>query len=63
MFLFCFVQLSIGDIYVVARLNWLKRGDLDGIPDTIVDDFPLLSALVQSVMSEEKIVKYLESGP
>nr|ABR09271.1 glutathione S-transferase 1 [Laminaria digitata] len=56
-------KLSIGDIYVVARLNWLKRGALDGIPDTIVDDFPLLSALVQSVMSEEKIVKYLESGP
>eukprot|EP00904_Undaria_pinnatifida_P010385 jgi/Undpi1/6477/HiC_scaffold_20.g08956.m1 len=52
-------KLSIGDIAVVCRLNWLKTGALDGIPATIVDAYPLLSALVQRVMSEPKIVQYL----
>ena len=54
-------QLSIGDIAVVARLNWLKTGTLDGIPATIVDECPLLSALVDRVMAEPKIVAYLEA--
>lgn len=54
-------QISIGDIAVVARLNWLKEGSLDGIPATIVDDFPLLLALVDCVMSDPKVVAYTES--
>lgn len=52
------LQLSIGDIVVVARLNWLKTGSLDGIPATIVDGYPLLAALVESVMAEPRIVEY-----
>nr|UZD11055.1 glutathione s-transferase 5 [Macrocystis pyrifera] len=54
-------KLSIGDIYVVCRLNWLQKGVLDGIPATIVDEYPLLCALIKSVMSEPRIVKYVES--
>ncbi|CAM9587551.1 unnamed protein product [Sphacelaria rigidula] len=51
-------KLSIGDIAVVCRLVWMKKGVLDGIPATIVDDYPLLTSLVERVSSEPKIVAY-----
>ncbi|CAN0280229.1 unnamed protein product, partial [Hapterophycus canaliculatus] len=54
-------QLSIGDIAVVARLNWIKTGSLEGIPPTIVDGSPLLSSLVERVMAEPRIATYMES--
>ncbi|CAM9459718.1 unnamed protein product [Ascophyllum nodosum] len=56
-------KLSIGDIAVVARLNWLKDGTLEAVPTTIVDGYPLLSALVDRVMSEPRIVDYVEKLP
>ena len=59
MLVFC-LQLSIGDIAVVARLNWF-RNDLDGVPPTIVDGYPLLLSLIDRVMSEPKIVAYMEA--
>ena len=43
---------------MVARLNWLKDGTLEGIPTTVVDEYPLLSALVDRVMSEPRIAAY-----
>ena len=43
---------------MVARLNWLKDGTLEGIPTAIVDEYPLLSALVDRVMSEPRIAAY-----
>lgn len=57
------MQLSIGDIAVVARLNWIRGGSLDGIPTTIADSCPLLLSLVDRVMAEPKIVAYMESRP
>ena len=56
-------QLSTADIAVVARLNWLKDGTLEAVPTTIVDGYPLLSALVDRVMSEPRIVAYVEKLP
>ncbi|CAM9191170.1 unnamed protein product [Scytosiphon promiscuus] len=56
-------HLSIGDIAIVARLNWLKAGVLDGIPSTIVDGSPLLSSLVERVMAEPRIAAYMETRP
>ena len=53
-----FAQLSIGDIAVVARLSWLKEGSLEGIPTTIVDEYPLLCALLERVNAEPKIAAY-----
>lgn len=58
-----FAQLSIGDIAVVARLNWLRDGSLDGIPATIADGYPLLLSLVDRVMAEPKIAAYVEALP
>ena len=57
------LQLSIGDIAVVARLNWINGGSLEGIPTTIVDAYPLLLSLVKRVMAEPKIVAYVEGLP
>lgn len=34
---------------------------LDGIPTTILDNFPLLSGLVERVSTEPAIADYLES--
>lgn len=48
---------------MVARLNWLRNGSLDGIPATIVDGHPLLVSLVDRVMAEPKIVAYLAARP
>ncbi|CAM9269552.1 unnamed protein product [Ectocarpus sp. 13 AM-2016] len=56
-------KLSIGDIAVVARLNWIRSGSLDGIPSTIADGHPLLLSLVDRVMAEPKIVAYMEARP
>lgn len=36
----------------------LKRGKLDGIPATIVTDYPLLQALVERVCAEPRIAAY-----
>ena len=47
---------------MVARLNWLKDGTLVGIPRTVVDEYPLLSALVDRVMSEPRIAAYYEEN-
>ncbi|CAM9191246.1 unnamed protein product [Scytosiphon promiscuus] len=54
-------KLSIGDIAVVARLNWIKTGTLEDIPPTIVDGSSLLSSLVERVMAEPKIAAYMKS--
>eukprot|EP00178_Gracilaria_changii_P010574 TRINITY_DN30783_c0_g1_i1.p1 TRINITY_DN30783_c0_g1~~TRINITY_DN30783_c0_g1_i1.p1 ORF type:complete len:231 (+),score=31.69 TRINITY_DN30783_c0_g1_i1:73-693(+) len=56
-------KLSIGDIAIVARLNWIRDGSLDGIPTTIADGYPLLMSLVDRVMAEPKIVAYMEARP
>ncbi|CAN0530243.1 unnamed protein product, partial [Scytosiphon promiscuus] len=53
--------LSIGDIAVVTRLNWIKTGSLEGIPPSVVDGFPLLSSLMERVMAEPRIAEYMES--
>ncbi|CAM9933010.1 unnamed protein product, partial [Laminaria digitata] len=51
-------QLSIGDIAVVARLVLLKEGSLEGLSTTIIDEYPLLSALVERVNAEPNIAAY-----
>ncbi|CBN74506.1 Glutathione S-transferase [Ectocarpus siliculosus] len=57
-------KLSIGDIAVVARLNWLTDGTFDeSVPSAILEEFPLLSSLVQRVMAEPRIVAYMEERP
>eukprot|EP00752_Nemacystus_decipiens_P001600 g1560.t1 len=55
-------KLSIGDIAIVSRLNWF-RTDLDGVPPTIVDGYPLLLSLIDRVMAEPNIVAYTEALP
>lgn len=51
-------QLSIGDIAIAARLVRLNGGSLRGIPTTVVDEYPLLSALIERVYAEPKIAAY-----
>lgn len=57
------VQLSIGDLAVVGRLNNFRNGAVAGTPTTIVDDYPLLISLIERVMAEPKIAAYMEALP
>lgn len=50
------LQLSIGDLVVVCRLQLF--GYLEGFPSDLLDSYPLLLALVERVESEPRIVSY-----
>lgn len=53
--------MSVGDIAVVCRLEWIKKGYVEGAPtDMMVDDYPLLSALFDRVYAEPRIASFRE---
>lgn len=52
------MQLTVADIAVVNRVNSLKSGKFDGIPSSIVDAYPKLVALAESVLSEPRIAEF-----
>jgi len=51
-------ELTVCDLDVYIRLQWLNSGMLDGIPKGIVDSYPLLSAFMSGISQHEAIVKY-----
>ena len=51
-------SLTIADFKVYTSLFMLRSGNLDGIPTTIVDDYPGLVGLIEKVSSHEKIAAY-----
>mmetsp|Transcript_17642 Transcript_17642/g.49314 ORF Transcript_17642/g.49314 Transcript_17642/m.49314 type:complete len:207 (+) Transcript_17642:108-728(+) len=51
-------SLTIADFKVYAVLVMLQSGMLDGIPTSIVNDYPALTELVKKVSSNEKIAAY-----
>lgn len=57
------MQLSIGDLAVVSMLNNFRDGAVQGTPTTIVDEYPLLMSLIETVMAEPKIAAYMEARP
>ena len=43
--------------------DWLSSGILDGIPATILDDYPLVKAHFQKVLSIPSIKAFYEAHP
>lgn len=44
---------------IAFRIVHLKAGILDGIPTTIIDSYPSILALHDSVMAEPKILAFI----
>lgn len=51
--------MSVADIMITTRLKWLRDGDFDGVPATIVDSYPNLVTLYDSVIGEPKIAAFI----
>mmetsp|Transcript_33941 Transcript_33941/g.44781 ORF Transcript_33941/g.44781 Transcript_33941/m.44781 type:complete len:204 (+) Transcript_33941:80-691(+) len=52
---------NIADLMALQELKWISSGILDGIPTTILDGFPVLSAYLERMKALPKIVEYYES--
>lgn len=50
--------ISVADVKVFVITGWLKSGVLDHIPATVLDSFPKLEKLYQSVLSHPKVVAW-----
>ena len=48
-------QLTIADLALWGILKWLKSGSLDGVPATIVDPYPHLTAVLERVSAHEPV--------
>ena len=57
----CFVgeTLTIADLAIWRLVDWLKSGILDGIPDSVVDDFPGLLSHHACIGSQPKISQWM----
>lgn len=56
----CGSEVTIADCQFIPRLRHLKKGVLDGIPATIVDDYPKLSAYFDRFHALDKVKAYHE---
>lgn len=52
------MQLTVADIAIANIVRTLRTGNFDGIPTTIVDAYPKMVALTDSVMGEPKIAEF-----
>jgi glutathione S-transferase len=50
--------ISVADVKLFVVVGWLKTGVLDHIPATVLDPFPKLEKLYQSVLSHPKVVEW-----
>jgi glutathione S-transferase len=48
-------QITLADIAWYVHISYIKEGYLDGIPTTIVDSYPNLIKLYETVSNHEKI--------
>jgi glutathione S-transferase len=54
--------LSIGDLAIWRLMGWFKGGFLDGIPTTLLDPFPRLSAHYERIGSMPKIQTWMQEN-
>lgn len=52
-------QMTVTDIMIAYRVKYLKDGVLEGVPTTIVDSYPNLIALHDSIVAEPKIAAFI----
>lgn len=51
--------MTVAVLAIATRILLLKSGDLEGIPPSIVDAYPKLVDLTDSITAEPKITEYL----
>ena len=52
-------QISIADIAIWRLLGWLTSGIIDGIPTSVVDDFPKLKNVHHQVHTHPKVQEWM----
>ena len=52
-------KLSIADIAIWRLLGWLKSGIIDGIPTSVVDDFPKLKNVHHQIHTHPKVQEWM----
>ena len=52
-------KITIADIAIWRLLGWLTSGIIDGIPTSIVDDFPKLKNIHQQVHTHPKVQEWM----
>jgi glutathione S-transferase len=53
--------LSVADLAWYGFTSWMKSGLLDGVPKEVVDKFPRLNALFNTINTNEKVVAWNEA--
>jgi len=56
-------NLSIADLRVFCVMAHFKGGDVDHVPTTVFDQFPLLTALCDKVKAHPAVQEYLRAHP
>ena len=54
--------MTVADLAIWRLLGWLKSGLLDGIPSTVVDEFPGLQTHYERIGSEPKIRQWMSDN-
>ncbi|KAI8467458.1 MAG: glutathione S-transferase [Monoraphidium minutum] len=55
-------ELSIGDLNLFATLSMLTCGWMDGVPKTLLDDYPALKAYRNKVASDPRVKAFYEKA-
>ena len=51
--------MSIADVAIWRLLGWLTSGIIDGIPTSIIDDFPKLKNVHHQVHTHTKVQEWM----
>jgi glutathione S-transferase len=54
-------SVTIADLLLYAKLNWIKGGVLDGIPPEVLNDYPACLALFEKVKTVGGIKEWMET--
>ena len=55
-------SMTVADLTAWRLCGWLSGGIIDGIPETILDAFPLLNAHQNHISNLPKIAEWLEKN-
>ena len=55
-------SLTVADLAAWRLCGWISGGVIDGIPETILDPFPLLNAHQNHISNLPKVVEWLEKN-
>ncbi|GIT72797.1 MAG: hypothetical protein Ct9H300mP28_26110 [Pseudomonadota bacterium] len=53
-------SLTVGDLAAWRLCGWISGGIIDGIPETILDTYPLLNAHQNHISNLPKVAEWLE---